>query len=449
MSRRLTGRLKNGAASFYIVAFSTSILVILAVSFASVIISEVTRTSNDDLSQSAYDSALAGVEDAKLAYANYQRCAESGVGAPAGVDLMNNNITCEDIMYWMAHPDCDMVAHILGRIGKNESSEVLVSESSSGSDGNNLKQAYTCVLIKTTLSDYRASLSSSNPTKIIKVELDSVSAASIGGIRISWYSNPGGEKYNYNNFDSSTKKVAFRQISTFRAATPPTIAVQLVQTAEKFKMEDLFKETQGNETDRATVYLVPAGDKTSAGKNIANNYNGAWNISSNKNIVGSSQVASTNNLQKNLPYVVYCDPSSTNEFACTAEIELPEPIGGERSNDTFMLAVNMPYGQPDADFSVEFLCKSGVADCETRTAENGTSFSAANVKDVQVMIDSTGRANDLYRRIEARLEASDTSFPYQFYALEGLNKETSSYAIKKELTVTCENNFYNGWSSNC
>ena len=58
---------KKGAASFYIVAFSTLIMVIIAASFAAIIISEVTRTSNDDLAQSAYDSALAGVEDAKLA----------------------------------------------------------------------------------------------------------------------------------------------------------------------------------------------------------------------------------------------------------------------------------------------------------------------------------------------------------------------------------------------
>ena len=65
---------KKGAASFYIVAFSTLILMIIATSFAAIIISEITRTTNDDLSQSAYDSAMAGVEDAKLAFYNYQNC---------------------------------------------------------------------------------------------------------------------------------------------------------------------------------------------------------------------------------------------------------------------------------------------------------------------------------------------------------------------------------------
>ena len=75
---KIRKKFKEGAASFYIVAISTLILVIVAASFAAVIISEVTRTSNDDLAQSAYDAALAGVEDAKLAFYSYQSCLENG-----------------------------------------------------------------------------------------------------------------------------------------------------------------------------------------------------------------------------------------------------------------------------------------------------------------------------------------------------------------------------------
>lgn len=439
--KSMNKRFKNGAASFYIVAFSTLILVILAVSFASVIISEVTRTSNDDLSQSAYDSALAGIEDAKLAYANYQRCAEAGYTIPASISG-GNDVTCEDIMYWMANPDCDMVAHILGRISKSGTGEVLVAESSNG--GNNLNQAYTCVKIKTNLSDYRASLSASNPTKVVKVELDKGvniytdgDAGGLKGIRLSWYSNPGGEKYNYNNFTGG--RVAFQQISTFRAATPPTIAVQLVQTATAFTMEELFMPTQADGgTDRATVYLVPTSNKS--GGDSKYSYN-AYKSDKDKNVVSGNQMAATNNMAKNLPYTVYCPQSETAEFACTAEIYLPKPIqitGGGRSGETFMFAINIPYGQPDTDFSIEYLCSNDGAKCSVPVTGSGESDEAI-IKDVQVMIDSTGRANDLYRRVETRFEASDVSFPYQFYAVEGLNSSNSGdYAIKKELTVTKE-----------
>ena len=70
--KKSKGLFKEGAASFYVVAFSTMILMVIAASFAAIIISEMNRTSNDDLAQSAYDSALAGIEDAKIAFYNYQ-----------------------------------------------------------------------------------------------------------------------------------------------------------------------------------------------------------------------------------------------------------------------------------------------------------------------------------------------------------------------------------------
>ena len=87
-------KFKKGAASFYVVAFSTLILVVIAASFATVVISEVIRGSNDDLSQSAYDAALAGVEDARLAYANYRRCLlkNTGATAPNG----DGSLTCAE-----------------------------------------------------------------------------------------------------------------------------------------------------------------------------------------------------------------------------------------------------------------------------------------------------------------------------------------------------------------
>ena len=74
MKKNNNQKFKQGAASFYIVAFSTLILLVVAMSFAAIIISEVERTSNDDLSQSAYDSAMAGIEDGKLAYQKYMQC---------------------------------------------------------------------------------------------------------------------------------------------------------------------------------------------------------------------------------------------------------------------------------------------------------------------------------------------------------------------------------------
>ena len=141
---------------------------------------------------------------------------------------------------------------------------------------------------------------------------------------------------------------------------------------------------------------------------------------------------------KNLPYVVYCNNES--DFLCSVTMELPEPIGGTRNDETFMFMLSIPYGQPDTDFSLEFYCADGtVCGTAAAVAETGSS-SQARVKGIQINIDSTGRANDLFRRVETRMDTSDIYFPYPIYAVELLGDDSDSL-LKKSLTVTKEWNF--------
>ena len=55
---------RQGVASLYVVVFATILFGVITLSFTRIILSEVEQSSDDDLSQSAYDAALAGVEDA-------------------------------------------------------------------------------------------------------------------------------------------------------------------------------------------------------------------------------------------------------------------------------------------------------------------------------------------------------------------------------------------------
>ena len=441
-------RTKSGAASFYVVAFSTLILVIIAASFATAIIAEMARTSNDDLSQSAYDAALAGVEDAKLAYMNYQNCKNSG--AKKGNSKPSEGpITCEDIIWWMENPDCDMVAHILGRIGKDEGGEVLVEKTmSTGSDGDSdqMNQAYTCVVIKTDLTDNVGTLSSTDSYRVIRVKLAEGSDANdIGAAKISWYLSDNGEEENetslsYNNFLND--KVVFKPISENGASVPPTLAVQLVQTTSNFTLAQLNGKTTDNKTDRATVYLVPLGKDTNTSNSGNDNYIDVYN--NGENVIGKEQVANTNSQTKNLPFVVHCDDEE-RRYVCTAIMELPEPIGGARVEDTFTFVVSVPYGQPETDISLELICNGGT-DCgkynndgEIRpTDEDGRR--TAIQSGAQISIDSTGRANDLYRRVEVRLDnaAAGSSAAFPFYAVEVLEDDPQNAALEKDLSVTSE-----------
>ncbi len=425
---------KKGAASFYVVAFSTLILVIIAASFATIIISEITRTSNDDLAQSAYDSALAGVEDAKLAYATYEGCLIEG-------DTIKSvgGMSCDKVMTIMntvnTDQACDMVARILGR---NEG-EVKISEVSTG-DGpeNGMDQAYTCVKIKTDLTDYRASLSSSNPVKLIPVKLEeSVSANDIKSIVIHWYGDEEAGIVNFNNFDG--KDVVFPS-ATLGTSAPPTIGVTLIQTGEEFNL-DSFTMTQGNQTNRGTVYLVPTSNEGKV-KTDGDSYYGAGE----KNLIPATAFLNSNDktaTYENLPYLVYCNPASGNEFLCSASINLPEPIGGVRNADTFFLAVSLPYGRPATTFSVEFCDGEGGCSSTETIKDNGGAGKSKVValSGSQIAVDSTGRANDLYKRVEVRLEPSNTSFPYPLYGIQLLDTNSDSSTLEKDLKVTSEWNF--------
>ena len=98
-----------------------------------------------------------------------------------------------------------------------------------------------------------------------------------------------------------------------------------------------------------------------------------------------------------------------------------------------MFVVSLPYGQPETDFSLEFICADG-KDCGSAVAGGGSmgDTSIASLNGVQVLIDSTGRANDLFRRVEVRLEPADNAFAYPFYAVQVGEK------LEKDLTVTTE-----------
>lgn len=414
------GKFRKGAASFYVVAISTLILVIVAASFAAVIISEVTRTSNDDLAQSAYDSALAGVEDAKLAYYNYQSCLEGSASDEGGM-------TCDEVIALIEESDsCDMVAKVLGRIGKDDEGEVLIEERIEGAS-NNMQQAYTCVKLTDILPDYRTTLTSSNPTKVMRAKFDGVAASSIKSIRVSWQGDRDTSQTAYSDFTKSG-------IFSTDAPLPPVISVGLIQTTDPFNLSD-FDMTTNGKTDRGTVYLVPTNQDLEAADN--------YKVASGKYIGQSGFLDSNDKTAKNVPYAVKCVDNS--DFACSVTIALPEPVGeGGRSDKTFMIALSMPYARSNTDVKLEFCSDANwCSEADTVNVDGETQEkpdTRVSLKSVQIGIDSTGRANDLYRRVETRLEPADTTYPYPLYAIQLLGNDSGSL-IKKSLSPTCEWDF--------
>ncbi len=434
---------RTGAASFYIVAISTLLFTIIAMSFAAVVIAELSRTTNSDLSQSAYDSALAGIEDAKVAILNYQNCLNQGATAASSISLAGN-VSCGEIIYYMEHPDCDMVGHILNRIPKsdpavspNSGTEVLIQETKTGD--NNMEQAYTCVKIAQENPDYRGTITEGEYTRVVPIKITNADAAK--SIRVKWYSDANRKKANTNLafVNTSGNSVIFPALTPATEAKPPVMAVQLVQTSTNFNLGDeldisrMTSSTSG-QSDTGMIFLVPTNQQKSAHSTDANR----MDVTKDNTIKNSDPLnfaSSNSKTMQNIPALVKCgEPGTASndaEFSCSVSIELPSPVKDEgegRNPDTFMLVLSLPYGQPETDFAVEV--------CDTATCQDANRLSFLN----QVGIDSTGRANDLYRRIEARVENITDNAIVPSFAVQLLNDQIS---LRKTMVVKTEYGVYN------
>lgn len=425
--KNLLQKTKRGGASMFVVMFTMIILSIITLGFTRLIISEATKTTNTDLSQSAYDSALAGVEDAKMALLKYHACLDDGYRAK------NGGVQCEQLIYDMQQgilkQDCSTVQKVLGRDQETDNHAVVVQETQSSTDvGNNasMLQAYTCVTIQEDLEDYRTTLDSTNRLRIIPIR--SSEHKSINKINIKWYSNVNATRSGYKAcgntfFDGvANKTLKYYKINQCNDGgnglqAPPVIAARLIQTGETFNLSELSvskKYAADNiGTDTGQVYLVP--------KQLLPRTAGDPN-----NSLAATAWGETANKGENHETQVVCKKGSA--WACSIDLNLPNTFdnksGDAKSDANTYLLVSLPYGNPETDISI-------------------TVWSGGSQQDftgVQARIDSTGRANDLYRRVETRVELVDTYFAYPEFEITMLGGSGSS--IKKNFDVT-----FNCWAA--
>lgn len=385
---------KRGGASMFVVLFTIIILSVIVLSFTRLIISESMKTTNTDLSQSAYDSALAGVEDAKLALLKYHECLDQGATATSG------SSSCQEIVKNMQAGieanDCSTVQKVLKREQAAENNSVVVQETQNSADsGNNanMLQAYTCVTVKEDLDDYRTTLSAAGRLRIIPIRADNVDQ--IDTITVKWFSkanlakvSSGGTSYcvdPYSYFDMLTRLYPNGGCNG-KYQAPPTLTARLIQTDETFNLSELSVSKAADSTNTGEVILVPT-----------DNGNGT-------NTVSAEKWGESANKGTNLPIRINC---GSGDWYCTVEMSLPKTFRGStnRNDANTYLLVSLPYGTPETDISV---MTYGTVGEERQQIE----FSG-----VQARIDSTGRANDLYRRVETRVELVDTYFAYPEYEI--------------------------------
>lgn len=367
---------QKGAASIFVVVFTSLVVVLITVSFIRIMLSGQQQTTVNDLSQSAYDSAQAGVEDAKRALLKYQNICATGTAAECAAAY--NNVSSSTCNY--ANSLLTDVAPAVD----STTGEVRVQTNVS----NNLDQAYTCVKIIPDTDDYTNKLDKDN-SKIIPL----VGTASFDTVKIEWFSSADIQGSGTGvDVPLSANGVPLLAQDIWTSATtpnrPPIVRANLVQfNSSGFSLSDFDNNTTGVAAS-STMFLYP----------------------SSVNGVPASGFPLLRKTPTFSPVKTLCiDSLVAGGYACSAMVKLPIAVSaGDRT-----AYLNLKSLYKDTHYRL--------------TLWSGTVPVKFNA--VQPMIDSTGRANDLFRRVEARVELGDTEFPFPEAAVDTTGSFCKNFII--------------------
>jgi hypothetical protein len=276
---------------------------------------------------------------------------------------------------------------MLGRTVGGETVIQSTNNASGNGVGNDMSQAYTCLMIAEDTPDYLGQLNSTYTQKLVPLRF--TSAPSMITIKWSASTNPG------IGFGSCSGTLATNQINYgggnnercfINAGNVPVLGMELMQNDGAISLAD-YATNSGSATNKATLLFVPvASGGLARGSRLS-----------------AADVAASNDKSLNSPVPVNCLASGGGDgWRCVAEFAVPAAIGGGASSNNSFIRLWLPYGGPTTDFSVSMNTAGGTA---------------IEFIGVQAKIDSTGRANDIYRRVEARVELTDVYYPYPEFSL--------------------------------
>ena len=380
---------QRGAVSLFVVIFSMLIITVITISFLRLMMTDQQQASDNDLSQSAYDSATAGVEDAKRALLRYQQV------------CTNTPSQCAALSTQLSTNVCNAAVLIGGVVSESNVSggdstnpgEIKVQQSVSGSDAA-LDQAYTCLTMKLQTDDYVGNLTA-NQSQLVPL----IGVTNFDTVTVRWFSKD--DITNTTGAVSLTGTAApqpLLQQTSWPNNRPSIMQAQLIQFGDSFTLNDFDMTNSSSENDASTVFLYPTSDGAAGNSSTYNSTTDSFVArDTRKSDTGTNPTPATSN---DTPLPVKCASSiSGGGYACSMTLALPNPIGG--GNRTAFLRLTPFYNA--THFQVA-LSSGG--------APNATGSNVVKFKDVQPEIDSTGRANDLFRRVQSRVNLYDTSFPY-------------------------------------
>lgn len=348
---------KKGAVSIFVVIFATILATIIVLGFVRLMILDQQRAISSDLADSAYDSALAGLEDAKRAMIAYERDL-----CPAGA---SGSANCEELRNkYLSGNHCGAVQGVLKNGSDDSEVKILTTKTGSG----DLEQAYTCAKIRYYTEDYERE--TENRGEVIMLPLSANSA--FRALELKWSGEiPGGVSDPGTFSDAEAKNPSWDRDGGNKV---PALMLQYISGGQA-----------------RTLFLKPR--KHTGVIAFADAYFDNDQVDQDAHIrLLNPPVAMTN-----------CKVSGKN-YECRSKLIFKGAGSGEEiaagSQDDF-LKINKLY--------------SAKAKFHMRFAENGGK--RPNFNGIQPEVDVTGRANYVFRRIKARVEFTGGRFPYPTAAL--------------------------------
>ena len=389
---------KKGGVSIFIVIVVGVLVSIMSASFLRLMFRDQEQASKLDLSQSAYDSAQAGVEDAKRFLRIFRSaCGSSGTGSFEGVTY-----NCNAMRSAIQNESC----YTLATAGIGNANGETIVQTNSGAGGASsrdadLNQAYTCVKLRMNTADFLGRTNDGAPSVI---NLRGTTA--FNRVRIRWHSRENMTNGNNIALDSLSNPSVRPRIDSrnWRNQNRPAILKAqfygyIPGVGKSSSSMDTPYPDDGNGASEMLFY--PTTSTSALSSNVSNMPTVRRNESSSQATTDYTFTRCSDRMDAN-----------SNAYACETTVNIGRSVS---PNDVLYLRLTPLMN--DSNFKVELLNGDNVVD-----------FAG-----VQPKVDSTGRANTQLRRVESRIGFNDTNFPVPLFSAQ---TESNEEPICKEFSVT-------------
>ena len=388
---------KRGGVSIFIVMVVGVLISIMSASFLRLMFRDQEQASKLDLSQSAYDSAQAGVEDAKRFLRIFRAaCGPSGTGIFEGVTH-----NCNAMRDAIRNESCYTLA--TAGIGNPNGETIIQTTSGAGGASNDasLNQAYTCVKLRMNTADFLGRTNDGSPSVI---NLRGTTA--FDRVRIRWHSRENMTNGNNIALDSLSNPSVRPRIDSRNWRNQNRPAILKAQfygyvpgVGGSSSIMDTPYPDDGNGASEMLFY--PTNSTSALSSNVSNMPTVRRNESSSQATTDYTFTRCSDRMDAN-----------SNAYACETTVNI-----GRSVDPRDVLYLRLTPLMNDSNFRVELLNGNTVVD-----------FAG-----VQPRVDSTGRANTQLRRVESRIGFNDTSFPVPLFSAQ---TESNEEPICKDFSVT-------------